>query len=93
MYCLQLWGGCMYSLHFPSLLFLSHPQRYARWVEAELADHMLQDMHLQEVGEVIMPDAPQPPGIRITMLGVPVLLPVLVTPRPLSTTSMVTKVS
>ena len=73
--------------------FLSYPQRYARWVGAEHVDRMLPDMHLQEVGEVIMPDAPQPPGITITMLGVPALLPVLVTLHPLSTTSMVTKVS
>lgn len=56
-------------------------------------DRMLPDMHLQEVGEVIMQDAPQPPGIIITMVGVPAVHPVLVTLPPLSTTSMVTKVS
>ena len=56
-------------------------------------DRMLPDMHLQEVGEVTMPDAPQPPGITVTTLVVLALLPVLVTLRLLSTISMVIKVS
>ena len=60
---------------------------------AEHVDRMLPDMLLQEVGEVIMLDAPQPPGITIITLWVLVPLQVLVTRHPLSTTSMVTKVS
>ena len=73
--------------------FLTHSQHCARWVGVGHVDRMLLDMHLQEVGEVIMLDAPQPPGITIITLWVLVPLQVLVTRHPLSTTSMVTKVS
>ena len=75
--------------------FLTHPQHCARWVGVEHVDRMLPDMHrLQEVGEVIMLDAPHPPGITIiTLMWVLVPLPVSVTLHPLSTTSTVTKVS